>query len=345
MDRIFKVAAVDASHGHIFGLLREAINCPLAQVVGFADGEASNRDRVVRDYGLSHDQVFSDYRMLADRVKPDVVICCSPNAKHVEYVEDLAPRGVHVLIEKPFAARLGEVDRMIAAAARHGTYLMCNYPVAWQPSMRRAYDLVQAGTIGRVFQIALRGGHAGPTGKLPAEEMRKFWWYRPELGGGVLLDYCCYGAFIASWFLGKLPRKVMGMAMTIDRPVEADDNAALLVQYDDALCMFGATWTRPAEYGNPFGPVINGLNGSLSFLSGDDLRLALPGKEVEKIDVSQPMPEGERNGVEYFLNCIANGRPVGEPVSLKTTRMAQEILEAGLRSVETGRTVELPVKV
>ncbi|MGQ9629184.1 MAG: hypothetical protein ACUVXI_02580 [bacterium] len=49
-----------------------------------------------------------------------------------------------------------------------------------------------------------------------------------------------------------------------------------------------------------------------------------------------------RSGPEYFLSRIEAGKAIEGPCSAEISRDAQEILEAGLRSAERGKAVELP---
>ena len=338
MPAKIRIAAIEARHMHVFSLMRQALDCEQAEFVGFADPDEQTRARARSGLGLSDDLVFADYRQLLERQQPQAVMICSTNAMHDHFVQECAGRGIHCMVEKPFAARLAQVDRMIAACARAGVKLMCNFPSAWSVPLRHARALCDDGRIGRIFQITYRGGHAGPVSDLAT------WWYRPEDGGGVLLDYCCYGANVATWFLRKLPRTVTALAGTLAKPVKAEDNAVMLALYDDALCIFQATWTRPVPEPS-YGPVINGLDGAITVLGGNQLRLftrdnARAGGEVVE---APALPHGQRNGPEYFVNAILHDTAIEDPCSPAMNRDVQEILEAGILSVQSGCSTRLPL--
>ncbi len=336
-DKI-RIAAIEAKHMHVFDLMRQALQCEQAEFVGFADPDEANRQRAKTQLGLSDDLIFADHRQLLDQQKPQAVMICSTNAMHDDFVMECAARGIHCMVEKPFAARLIEVDRMIRACERAGVKLMCNFPSAWSAALRHARTLCDEGRIGRIFQITYRGGHAGPVRDLNT------WWYRPEDGGGVLLDYCCYGANVSTWFLRKLPRLVTALAGTLAKPVKAEDNAVMLALYDDALCIFQATWTRPVPEPS-YGPVINGLEGAITVVSGSQLRLFTPANSAAggELIEAPPLPPGRRNGPEYFVNAILRDTPIEDPCSPQMNRDVQEILEAGMLSVQSGCATRLPL--
>jgi hypothetical protein len=65
----------------------------------------------------------------------------------------------------------------------------------------------------------------------------------------------------------------------------------------------------------------------------------LEGESV-KLD---PLPDGERNPVEYFLTCINEDKPIEGMCDPKFSRDVQEILEAGQISSENGKITKIPI--
>ena len=337
MAEKIKVVALESAHPHIHSLIRQTQELAGAEFVGFADPDPERRALTKERNEFGDDMVFADYEKLLDERQPDAAIICSTNADHVKYVEALAQRGIHIMLEKPFAASLADADRMIAACEQHGVTLMINFPTAWGPALRRAREIAQSGSLGQVFQIAFRGGHLGPTGALDT------WWYRPQDGGGVLLDYCCYAANVFTWILGKQPRQVCGMADTLVKPVRSEDNAVLLLRYDDALCVSQATWTRFGP--EPIhGPVINGTEGSVTVVGREQIKHCTQENPVgDMIDVLPFTEPHMQSGPAYFVHSLLNETAIESPCDAAFNRDGQEILEAGKIAVQTGVTVNLPI--
>ena len=90
----------------------------------------------IQNFSIADDRVFTDYRKCLEVTRPDIVILCPAAASHGEWTAKVAPYGVHLLVEKPFAATLSEADAMIAAMAGSGNQLAINWPLAWYPSHR-----------------------------------------------------------------------------------------------------------------------------------------------------------------------------------------------------------------
>jgi predicted dehydrogenase len=78
-------------------------------------------------------EFFTDWRELLDKV--DAVSIVTPTETHSEIACELLEKGVHVLVEKPFAKTLEEADKMIAAAQKTGAKLMVGHLERYNPAM------------------------------------------------------------------------------------------------------------------------------------------------------------------------------------------------------------------
>ena len=69
----------------------------------------------IASFGIPEDRVFTDLEACLSQTGADLAIVCSATAEHAETVEAIAPHGLNVMVEKPFAASAAEARRMIAA--------------------------------------------------------------------------------------------------------------------------------------------------------------------------------------------------------------------------------------
>src|SRR5262249_28125301 len=150
MARI-RLGLVDASHLHFRGLIKAALECPTAEVVGMAIEDREQRAY----YAAAHPSVpaFATAEELYDRGRPQAILTCADNRRAAEVVADAAARGLHVMKEKPMAATLGLADQMATAATRAGVRLMINWPTNWSPAYHHAKRLIDDGCIGSVWQV------------------------------------------------------------------------------------------------------------------------------------------------------------------------------------------------
>ena len=82
------------------------------------------------------------------------------------------------------------------------------------------------------------------SGEVSDAEKGMEWWHQAEAGGGALLDYCCYGACLASWLLPNPPDTVQCLEANLMSGFgTADDNAAMLLRFPSAIAILEASWT------------------------------------------------------------------------------------------------------
>ncbi len=330
--RRWRVAVVDGSHGHVNGHIRRLTTNPQVELVGLTDHVPERAERLRAALGLDPRQVYADLDGLCDGARPEVVICCASNAGHAPVVEALAPRGIHVMVEKPFAATLEQAERMLRAARAGRIHLMCNWPVAWSPAWRLARRLVDQGRVGRLFEVRHRAGHNGPGSDFSS------WFYRAEDGGGALLDFCSYGAHLSNWFFGALPSVVTALAATLVKPVAVEDNAVVAALWPQGMGVWEATWSRVGEEPGP-GSVLYGTAGTLA-LTGGGVHLSV-GRGGAQQMTADPLVEADADPIAHLLAAIGSGAAVHPLCTAEMGRDTQEVLEAARRAVATGQAQRL----
>lgn len=338
-DKI-RIAVLGMAHDHLWTNLNQLAELDGAELVAGADTDSRLTEKFTKDTGCK--QVFHDYDELLDETKPDAVFAFGATADHADVVEMCAPRGIHVMVEKPMAATLEQADRMLVAVKKHRTRLMVNWPTAWSQSLRTAKRLVEAGAIGDLWQLTWRGGHSGPD-ELGCSEHFCGFLFDPDLNGaGAFNDYGGYGSSMCVWFLGS-PSSVVGVAgRLLKRHLPVDDNGMMILRYPKAMCRLEMTWTEAVAHTPPHDVVLYGTEGTL--IAGETVKVhTRKNKEGETVALDA-LPDDQPNGPTYFVECLKNDvDPTGLP-NADLSRDAQEIMEAGLLSAVNGVTVSLPVE-
>ena len=339
MLKKYRVGVAGMVHDHVWGDLEHWRAQPNVEIVAAGDTNLELRERAARDFGIPN--VYNSWEEMLQHEQLDIVHAATENSVCAEVVEACAARGIHVVSEKPMAATLAQAERMLTAATEAKTLLMINWPTAWIPTFREWHRQLMSGAIGNVTHIKYRSAHNGPK-EIGCSPYFWGWLYDSEKNGaGALMDYCCYAANISASILG-LPSQVMGMRGTFvkDYPVP-DDNAIIVMKYPHAFAVAEASWTQVSGYAEGNNPVAYGTGGSLA-VCGENVVLHRSGKDIEMISPPQPgHPHG--NLAEYFLHCLASGAQPEGLCSPLVSRNAQEILQAGLISADTGQTMTLPL--
>jgi len=339
MAKPYKVGVAGLVHDHVWGELEHWKAMPNVELVAVGDVNVPLRERAQKDYGVLRS--YASWQEMVEREELDIVQAAAENNAGADIVEACAAKGIPVISEKPMAATLAQANRMREAADTAGTLLLINWPTAWYASIQEWERRLVAGDIGSLFYIKYRSAHNGPK-EMGCSPYFYEWLYDAEKNGaGALMDYCGYAANMNARFLG-LPSQVTGMRGTFvkDYPLP-DDNAIILMKYPHAFGVAEACWTQTVPYAEGANPIAYGTGGSLA-VSGDKVLWQRPGHGLE-ILAPPPTIAPYRNGPEYLLHCIETRQPVEGFCSPRVSRDAQEILEAGLRSADTGQTQTLPL--
>jgi len=351
----WRIAGINFDHFHMGDLLRQTVECPQAELVGICDEFPERMAAAKAAFGLSTDQVFTDYRQCLEKTKPDLVILCPAASAHGEWVAKVAPFGVHLLIEKPFAGSLAEADGMIAAMAGSGKELIVNWPLVWDAGQQTAHRLIQEGLIGEVRSFHHHGGNRGPlfhgADKIEQEPTAAMkaasWFYSKAQGGGSLLDYMGYGTTLGSWHLGG--RNPLEVTCMVDEPagLEVDEHAVAVIRYSFGLSKsethwgtFTDPWTHQPQ--PKCGFILTGTEGTLSCFDYErnvrvQTRARPEGYAVPVDEVKAP----NRNPIEHVLNHLSTSAPLIGPLTLEISRIGQQIVDTAYQSAIQKRTLSL----
>jgi NDP-hexose-3-ketoreductase len=148
------------------------------------------------------------YQRLLDDSTVDAVYIPLPTGLHYEWGLRALHAGKHVLMEKPLTTGLAEATELVATASERGLWLMENFMFLHHSQHAAVRRLIDEGRIGELR--AFTGVFGIPP--LAAGDVR----YRPDLGGGAMLDVGVYPVRAARLFLGE-DLSVLGSALRMDR--------------------------------------------------------------------------------------------------------------------------------
>lgn len=288
---------------------------------------------------------FEDWLELLDE-KPDILLVATENTRHAEVVCEALSRGIHVLIEKPFAADYEDAFAMVSAAKKSGARLFINWPTGWDPAIRTGLRLAREGIIGRPLKFHYRNMESlGPFSygqDLTDEEKAAEWWYHSELGGGALLDYICYGANLSRLFLGKKASSAVAMKKNlISSFAPVEDHTAAVLDFGDSLAVLEGTWATFSSGNIDCGPILFGDKGTLvANRLGKSVALYLERHVTEPTRVVplDPLPEGRATIADEFIHGIETGEPFADFFDPNYNLDAMSALDAVRRAAESGNT-------
>lgn len=182
-----------------FGILSTAsINrygfIPIVEKVADADlvAVASRNDEGAARYAAKHGipYAYGDYDSLLNSRGIDCVYIPLPAAMHAEWAIKALAAGKHVLCEKPVTVEAAEAEAIKKKVEETGLVFAEAMHYRYHPLARRIEELIASDEIGEVMHVSATFCVPLPPGKIQ---------YKPELGGGALLDVGCYPVNFVRW--------------------------------------------------------------------------------------------------------------------------------------------------
>jgi predicted dehydrogenase len=286
-----------------------------------------------------------DYRqMLADE-QLDAVVIATPVSTHYPIAKAALQAGKHVLIEKPFTAKAGEAEELIALADNKGLTLMVDHTFIYTGAVRKIKELVESGELGDLLYFDSVRINLG----LFQNDINVVW------------DLAPHDLSIMDYLIDKVPVSVTATGSCHIEPGIENIAYVMLRFADDFIAHFHFNWLAPVKLRRAL------LAGSKKMIVYDDIeptekvRVYDKGVMVTRRD-EQTDPEAAyttlvsyRTGDVWvpkldstealkavskeFIAAIREQRPplTDGRAGLRVVRL----LEAAQQSIKEGRTVKL----
>lgn len=224
-----------------------------ARLIACADVKQERADALART--ASGTIASDDWRAAIDRPDVSIVVVATTNDALAAVSGFAVEAGKHVLVEKPAARRVAEIDPLIDAAARCGRLVRVGFNHRYHPAIRKARELFESGALGAPMFVRGRYGHGGRLG------YEKEWRADPAMaGGGEIIDQGVHLIDLSRWFLGDFAT-VSGFAHTFFWAMPVDDNAFMTLRTaGDQTAFLHVSCT---EWKNLFSFEMYGRNGKL----------------------------------------------------------------------------------
>ncbi|SDQ09765.1 Gfo/Idh/MocA family protein [Flagellimonas zhangzhouensis] len=340
-----KVGVAGLSHSHVHSILgRKDIGD--IKIVGIAEPNRELAQRYSEQHGFSMDLVYNSLEEMIVATQPEAVTAFGSIFEHLKVVETCAPKGIHVMVEKPLAVSMEHAKKMKALAQKHNIHLLTNYETTWYPTNHEAKTLLDNGKIGSLHKVVVRDGHRGPV-KIGVNEEFLEWLQDPVLnGGGAITDFGCYGANLSTWLLkGKKPNTVTAVTQQLqpENNPNVDDDAVIILTYDDCQAVLQPSWNWPIGRKDM---ELYGLTGAIFADNRNTLRVRM----AEGYDgYDEEITTLEERTYPYndpfaLLVGVVRGSIQLNPedlTALENNMTVVEILDAARKSAKTGKTIKL----
>jgi glucose-fructose oxidoreductase len=341
-EKPIRVALVGLVHGHAKGFLGALPGNDSATLVAIVEPREDLAKEYAARYRLDSKLFYTDLDRMLNEQKPDAVLVYTAIADHRKVIEAAARHGISSMVEKPLATTMEDALAIRAIARAQHVHVLVNYETTWYASNREVFVEAGQGKLGEIRRVVVHDGHEGPK-EIGVEPEFLSWLTDPvKNGAGALFDFGCYGADLMTVLMhGEAPVSVTAVAQT-DKPeiyAKVDDDATLILRYPKAQAVLMPSWNWSFSRKDM---EVYGTGGYAITVGADRLRVRYRGEKDESQTTAAPLAKAESNSLSY-LAAVLHGHvdPDGDLSSLDTNMVVVQILDAGRRSAQTGRTVEI----
>ncbi len=336
---------------------------PHTQVLAVSSRTLDSARKRIAEAGLKDVAAYDNLEKALAHPGVDIVSICTPQHLHCANVLAAARAGKHLVIEKPVANSVAELQQMRAAVRKTGVRTVVSFVLRWNPLFQNLKRMLADDAFGRPYYV--EADYISHNGS---------WWggwkdaHTVEQGVSAMLVAGCHAIDALRWFAATgefeaaTPVEVFAMrggyrkGSTHDYnpltnswqderlPMEYDGLEVALVKFSNGVLgkvSVNADCIMPYRF--PFrifgskGSVFDNRIWSHKFPDQKDWK-EIAGILPDSSDVRHHPFQGE---MDHFVECIQTSRE--SHCNLDDVIKTHEVVFAALRSYETEKPVRLPL--
>jgi predicted dehydrogenase len=278
VNQPLQIAFLGARHPHIFPRLSLCLRYEDVKITGVYDSNPQLSEAIAQKYDVPVARTVDD---LFIEGNGDLVIIEGHDPENPAYVRQALERTRMLLIEKPGAPTLAEMEAMVKGIEQVGIHAQLGYMYNYSPIVRKVQEILASGVLGH---LTLARFHAGA----PVGGAAEIWQSLPEDMGGVLYTDGCHMLALIVRLLGQ-PHTVTGRILKIANGAEVvaeiykedtlaglgaerrlrlgaqlhEDAGAAILEYENMLATFDVTSWEAHNWVEAWSMELFGTDGTL----------------------------------------------------------------------------------
>ncbi|MCV9885026.1 Gfo/Idh/MocA family protein [Metabacillus halosaccharovorans] len=305
---------------------------PYTEIVAICDIVKAKADQAASKFGCK--AFYSVKEMIKDGIKLDLVSVCTKGeengSEHYTPTMELLNAGIPVLGEKPISNNIEEGHKMVELAKQNKIPYAVNLNHRFTPAAEKAKDWVVTGRIGKLHMINMRMWINNPVESSP--------WFHLRALHPHSFD-------VIRYFCGDVKR--VGAFMMKGEGRQIWSNTQIMLEFENgAIGHLVGSYDAGASYGLELCEVV-GSKGRFVLEDACEKLTYYPRTSIETesycyLGGMKSFPETFKSRIDSFVNQLIQGVPYDQvDGSGHDALKAQQIIEAAIKSFETGTIVEV----
>ncbi len=268
----------------------------------------------------------------------DGAFICTPNHLHASLGLKAVQNDCHVLIEKPLAHSMENVNELLAIAKEKNLTVTVGYMMRFYEPLKHVKELLNHKAIGEIYGVMMQGGSYLPDWR-PTQDYRKNYGAIKAQGGGVIRD-AIHEINMAGWLFGGVEQVFCLGGKLSNLEIDTEDYASISLKFKNGIIghlhldYLQRSYSRGFKIIGEKGTIVwNFLDHSVKLYDAE--KKTWKKMSWENYDFNKTYLDEE----SHFLDCVA-----GKAKPLVNGSEGKEDLHlalAALESLETGAPVSL----
>ncbi len=316
-------------------LLPAIVEAPNSELVAIASRRPGAAAETLQKYGPQVQGIRICERLedLLEDPTVDAVYLPMANEEHVAWALKAIGMGKHVLIEKPMALTVADIEAIEAAANERRVKVMEGFMYRFHPQHARVQEIIRSGLIGEIRSV--RASYSFM--------MRPARMYRLareiDQGGGAMWDIGPYAIHSLRLAFGCEPVAVTAMAKFVE--TGADISASGVLDFSDGRYgQFDISFERARRSEYEITGTLGGVKCHAAWqLPGDIPVVSWWTESGQQQEEKLPVANHFNLEIEHFSDCVLNDKvPM---LSMADARANCRAIVATLQSAITGESIRI----
>ena len=171
---------------------------------------------------------YTDYHEMLKQEQPELVAVATESGKHATIALDCIEAGCNVIIEKPIALSIEDVDMIIEKSNEKHVKVCSCHQNRFNKSIQKIREAVEKKRFGKMFYGTAHIRWCRDHEYYDRAKWRGTW----EQDGGALMNQCIHNIDILRWMMGDEIEEVVGITDQLNHEyIEAEDFGIALIKF------------------------------------------------------------------------------------------------------------------
>lgn len=175
-------------------------------------------------------KVTEDYDELINDASLDAIAVCTHVSAHYPLAKRALEAGKHILVEKPFTAKVDEAEELVALGKKNGKVIMVDHTFEYTAGVNKLKEIIESGVLGDVLYVHCARLNLGI--------------FQRDIN--VVWDLAPHDLSIILYATGLVPQSIRTVGMKLLHP-KVEDAAIVTLSCGKGNAVIHVSWVDPLK--------------------------------------------------------------------------------------------------